>query len=450
VARLLVFRGDLVDREIDLGVTSIRIGRGADNDVVLDDPEKGVSRSHAELRHENGRYVLVDLGSQNGIFQDGARVERAYFRPNSAIVVGSFQLMIDESAGWPAEPGGHGGYSDATIVPAAGRHGYAPTEFDDPGDSRAVGPGTGAHAAARNASWLQSNAKPLMFGTGAVVLASAIGLGVWFGGDRGGRVDPEVIAQHIVDAEDLLDQGEPARAISEHLDPVLAVEPDNEDALELKREAQARLGARGREAESAVPLPPVAPDPRPRPANPGPGLREPSQPAQPAQPAGPPPVDTAARELTDRIAAAQQSIDRGELARAEEMLRALPAGDSRVSDLQRLVRQRRRSAAEDAARQGAEEARNSRWLTALEAYERARQADPSFTVDAQVADVRAKMKQDADGRLVKADVEYRFSASDAGARQAALRLYQEAARLMSADHPRLAEVNQRIKELGGK
>jgi DNA-binding response OmpR family regulator len=51
------------------------IGRWDGNDIVLSDRE--VSRRHAQIRHDAGQYVLVDLGSKNGTLVNGARIERA-------------------------------------------------------------------------------------------------------------------------------------------------------------------------------------------------------------------------------------------------------------------------------------------------------------------------------------------------------------------------------------
>ena len=46
-------------------MTSYTIGRGADNDIIIDEPS--ISRRHAELIAEpDGRYRLKDLGSSNG------------------------------------------------------------------------------------------------------------------------------------------------------------------------------------------------------------------------------------------------------------------------------------------------------------------------------------------------------------------------------------------------
>jgi ABC-type multidrug transport system ATPase subunit/pSer/pThr/pTyr-binding forkhead associated (FHA) protein len=54
---------------------AIKIGRLPTNDVVVDD--LGVSREHAELRPlPGGRYELVDLGSHNGTYVNGQRIDK--------------------------------------------------------------------------------------------------------------------------------------------------------------------------------------------------------------------------------------------------------------------------------------------------------------------------------------------------------------------------------------
>src|SRR5438445_11969357 len=82
VARLLVLRGDSLDREIELTGQTVRIGRSPQSDLVLDDAGKSVSRNHAEIRFEGGRYVLIDLESQNGVWVAGSRVPYVVLEPN--------------------------------------------------------------------------------------------------------------------------------------------------------------------------------------------------------------------------------------------------------------------------------------------------------------------------------------------------------------------------------
>jgi pSer/pThr/pTyr-binding forkhead associated (FHA) protein len=93
--RLVVFRDRVLHRSVELGARELTIGRGQQNDVVLDDPEKVVSRFHAELRPADGGYVLVDLNSQNGTWIDEERVERVTMHPGIAVVIGPYQLVVE-------------------------------------------------------------------------------------------------------------------------------------------------------------------------------------------------------------------------------------------------------------------------------------------------------------------------------------------------------------------
>jgi FhaA, N-terminal domain/FHA domain len=80
-----------VRRELDDRV--LVVGRSRECDITVDDPN--VSRKHAEIRHEDGAYWLVDLGSTNGITVDGERVERALLAPDSEIVLGTSELRFE-------------------------------------------------------------------------------------------------------------------------------------------------------------------------------------------------------------------------------------------------------------------------------------------------------------------------------------------------------------------
>ncbi|NWG08088.1 MAG: FHA domain-containing protein [Chloroflexi bacterium] len=48
------------------------IGRDSTNDIVINDAE--ISRRHARLTFQGGKYVLEDLGSTNGTFVNGQRL----------------------------------------------------------------------------------------------------------------------------------------------------------------------------------------------------------------------------------------------------------------------------------------------------------------------------------------------------------------------------------------
>ncbi len=70
----------------------IRIGRDADNDVVLDSPAS--SRHHAEIIQELGAYKIVDLGSTNGIKVGETRVPDLFLVDGTSVVVGVHTLTF--------------------------------------------------------------------------------------------------------------------------------------------------------------------------------------------------------------------------------------------------------------------------------------------------------------------------------------------------------------------
>ncbi len=70
-----------------------RIGRAADNDLVVDD--LAVSRHHAELRAtHDGRYEIVDLRSHNGTYLNGTPVVRSPVGEGDLIGIGHSMLCL--------------------------------------------------------------------------------------------------------------------------------------------------------------------------------------------------------------------------------------------------------------------------------------------------------------------------------------------------------------------
>src|SRR6478736_7114530 len=65
---MLRWRGASGDAERELDAPVIRIGRGAENEMVVDD--SAISRLHARVEEEAGTWRVVDLGSTNGTSVD--------------------------------------------------------------------------------------------------------------------------------------------------------------------------------------------------------------------------------------------------------------------------------------------------------------------------------------------------------------------------------------------
>jgi hypothetical protein len=70
------------------------IGREGDCDICLDRPT--VSRRHAQVVEEGDGFALEDLGSTNGTFVNGERVQKAVLRHGDRIRVCEATFVFDE------------------------------------------------------------------------------------------------------------------------------------------------------------------------------------------------------------------------------------------------------------------------------------------------------------------------------------------------------------------
>ena len=75
-----------------VGGNRLTIGRGLDNEVVLEDAS--VSRNHAEVTREGGRLQVRDLGSRNGTWVNAARVTVAPVNVGDEVAFGAVQLEV--------------------------------------------------------------------------------------------------------------------------------------------------------------------------------------------------------------------------------------------------------------------------------------------------------------------------------------------------------------------
>lgn len=97
----------LAGQEFEVVGPTVWLGRGHDNDVVLQDP--GISRRHARIESpEPGRFVLYDNDSANGVLVDGKRIRQVELAPGQRFTLGSTVLELagdpQEAAPAPAAP----------------------------------------------------------------------------------------------------------------------------------------------------------------------------------------------------------------------------------------------------------------------------------------------------------------------------------------------------------
>jgi pSer/pThr/pTyr-binding forkhead associated (FHA) protein len=98
--QLIVRLDDAIVQCYALDTQVITIGRSADNALPL--PHPTVSRHHAEIRLEANVPVIVDLGSANGIYINGVRVQARQSQPllpDAVVQIGPFTLTYDVQLG---------------------------------------------------------------------------------------------------------------------------------------------------------------------------------------------------------------------------------------------------------------------------------------------------------------------------------------------------------------
>lgn len=73
--------------------TISRIGRGKDNELILDDAS--ISRRHAEMhRNSTGGFEIIDMNSMNGVYVNGEKIGRAKLQEGDEVEVGDVVLKF--------------------------------------------------------------------------------------------------------------------------------------------------------------------------------------------------------------------------------------------------------------------------------------------------------------------------------------------------------------------
>src|SRR5918997_274459 len=103
MSELLVNYPDRAPERLPLGRLRITIGRSARNDVCVPDPF--ASRVHAEVRREGDLYLLQDLGSANGTYYNGSRLEQPVpLTHGGRIQIGETEIVFKEQSAAPQIP----------------------------------------------------------------------------------------------------------------------------------------------------------------------------------------------------------------------------------------------------------------------------------------------------------------------------------------------------------
>jgi predicted component of type VI protein secretion system len=288
--KLHIYRRDTLERTLDLTGHDLRIGRSAENDVVLEDADKTVSRFHAELRFEHDEWILIDLNSQNGSWIDGERIQRASLSPGMTIALGHFRLVLeDPNAPLPQHPSQMapaeeelaptimmsasavqaGAAAQGGAASAAGAQGHAHAQAHAAQTPSAASVSAGAAAASGAAAPKPGVTKrpkltepdptrragaamiprPIFYGACAVILTLIVGVMYimrpqpaedYVAGEQapaGPESNAQIIARELQDGRAKLEAGDAAGAI-EASARALLVDPNHPEALDLKMKAE--------------------------------------------------------------------------------------------------------------------------------------------------------------------------------------------------------------------
>lgn len=91
-ALLIVRRGPDQGARFLLDTDLSTAGRHPNSDIFLDDVT--VSRRHAEFRRSGSSFEVVDLGSMNGTYYEGERVDRHSLKDADEVQVGKYHLTF--------------------------------------------------------------------------------------------------------------------------------------------------------------------------------------------------------------------------------------------------------------------------------------------------------------------------------------------------------------------
>lgn len=114
---------DMVGKRFPIAGDGVRIGRSSQSDLCF--PLASLSRFHAEIRPKSrGTWFVRDLGSANGTFVGGHRIEQVRLAPGTEVTLGkelilTFLQELDAYAAGHA-PAVEGEAAGAADAPAAG------------------------------------------------------------------------------------------------------------------------------------------------------------------------------------------------------------------------------------------------------------------------------------------------------------------------------------------
>lgn len=95
--KIRVFENDVPKKTVNLKDGAITIGRSDDNDIQIKDST--VSSQHAKIVTYYEASYIEDLGSTNGTFVNGKRIQKHILNPGDVVSLGTHTLKMENEQG---------------------------------------------------------------------------------------------------------------------------------------------------------------------------------------------------------------------------------------------------------------------------------------------------------------------------------------------------------------
>jgi pSer/pThr/pTyr-binding forkhead associated (FHA) protein len=91
--RLVLLSEGFTGRTYELKTDRTTVGRVSDNAFEI--PEASVSSHHCEILQRGGEVIIKDLGSTNGTFINGEKIDEAVLKPGQILRVGMIEMRLE-------------------------------------------------------------------------------------------------------------------------------------------------------------------------------------------------------------------------------------------------------------------------------------------------------------------------------------------------------------------
>ncbi len=111
---IIVKVGENIVKQYFFAKETMSVGRAPDNEIVIEN--LAISRNHANIQFEDGKYWVTDLGSSNGTYVNGVKVKRTELIDKDVITLGKHKLFFYDQRASDAQAASQPDIGDCTML----------------------------------------------------------------------------------------------------------------------------------------------------------------------------------------------------------------------------------------------------------------------------------------------------------------------------------------------